>query len=229
MAVARRETPAIAAANAEAHAARSPGALVTLEGIDGSGKSTLARQLHARLVDRGVDAVLTSEPTSTWLGEAVRRGIREAPDPFVDAFLFLADHADHVVRIRAWIDQGQVVVSDRYGESCLAYQAASLQPRLAASGTDALAWLRGAQAPFHRAPDVCLLLDLPAEEALRRIAGRAEHEKFEQAAFLERVRGNYLALAKHEPWFEVLDATRSPAESLERAWQALVRRGIAPL
>lgn len=213
---------------AQAEPRHRQGALVALEGIDGSGKSSLAAQLHKLLQEKGIAAVLTREPTGSWLGQAVKRAIREASDPFVEAFLFLADHAEHVREVQAWLAQGSLVVSDRYGDSCLAYQAAALEPLMAQRGRSALEWLTATQAPVTRAPDVCLLLDLPSEEALARIRGRAEVIKYEEPDFLAKVRRNYLDLAKRTPTYEVLDASQPLDKLRAQAWQALVRRGVAP-
>jgi dTMP kinase len=204
------------------------GALVTLEGIDGSGKSSLAQALEEALKARGVDAVFTREPTRSWLGEAVKRAIREASDPFVEAFLFLADHADHVRQVQQWIAQRKLVVSDRYGDSCLAYQAATLDPVLRPRGVDALDWLAVAQAPVTRAPDLCLLLDLEPRAALQRIAGREELIKFEDQVFLERVRSNYLRLARSRPYVETLDAMLPHDKLLAAALDARARRHALP-
>lgn len=202
------------------------GALVALEGIDGSGKSSLAEHLRARLAASGVDAILTREPTDTWLGQAVRRSIREHGDPFQDAFLFLADHAAHVHQVRVWLAEGKVVLSDRYGDSCLAYQAAALEPRLAPLGINALEWLEAAQRPVTRRPEVVLLLDLSPEAALARIQSRPELIKFEQREFLAKVRRNYLDLAKRLPGFEVLDASQGSRALEEQAWREVQRGAL---
>lgn len=227
MAAATRPTPQGIASVGSASAAQGPGALIALEGIDGSGKSTLAPRLHERLRARGRDAVLTREPTDSWRGDAVRRSIREPSDPFVDAFLFLADHAAHVAQVKAWLEEGKVVVSDRYGDSCLAYQAAALEQRLAPRNIAALDWLLAAQAPVTRRPDLVLLCDLTPEAALRRIQARPELVKFEQRDFLAHVRRNYLDLAKRMPHYEVLDASGSADALFDQAWGALTRRGLA--
>jgi dTMP kinase len=208
--------------------AGAAGWLVTLEGIDGSGKSSLARALHADLRARGIDAVLTREPTGTWLGEAVKRSLREDGDALAEAFLFLADHAAHAAQVRDWLAQGQVVVSDRWGESCLAYQAASLEPVLRPLGLDPLPWLEAAQAPVQLTPACCLLLDVVPERALARIEGREDRVKFEQPGFLERVRAHYLALAKRHAWIQVLDAEFPPDALLARAVAALRERKLLP-
>lgn len=211
---------------AQAGAAALPrrGGLVALEGIDGSGKSSLARHLGQRLEAAGVPTVLTREPTDSWVGQAVRRSIREHGDPFQDAFLFLADHAAHVAEVKGWLAEGRTVLTDRWADSCLAYQSAALEPRL---GPGALAWLEEAQRPVTLRPDAVLLLDLAPEQALARIQQRPELVKFEQREFLAQVRRNYLDLAKRRG-YDVLDATRPAPELLDHAWRALQRQGIAP-
>src|ERR687893_2254112 len=97
--------------------------LVALEGGEGAGKSTQAVRLAARL-----DAVLTREPGGTALGEAVRRLLLDPAgqglDRRTEALLFAADRADHVARVIApALTAGRSVVTDRYVESSLAYQA----------------------------------------------------------------------------------------------------------
>lgn len=222
MANAERDAPGPAGSGA--HPGR--GHLVTLEGIDGSGKSSLARELHDRMVARGIDAVLTREPTGSWLGTAVKQAIRTGTDPFVEAFLFLADHADHVRQVSQWLAQGKVVISDRYGDSCLAYQAATLEPVLRGRGLEALDWLTNTQAPINLHPDVCLLIDLEPRVALARIAGREELVKFEDQALLTKVRGNYLRLARRMAYYEVLDGSQAQDKLLANAWDALARRHV---
>jgi len=199
------------------------GLLVACEGIDGSGKSTVSRRLVEALAAQGVPARWTCEPTETWLGESVRRALKDdEASPFTDALLFMADHATHVRRVEAWLAAGQVVVSDRWSESTFAYQGAAL----AREGFDALAWLRAAEAPFDRRPDVVLLFDLPVDAALARLAGRSrDAEKFERREFLERVRANYAHLAAEDPSrYVVLDAARDAEAVAREALAAVLAR-----
>ena len=198
------------------------GFLLTCEGIDGSGKSTAARALAAALRGRGLDVRERAEPTATWLGEAVRRGFREGLDPWAEALLFMADHAQHVARVREELAEGALVLSDRWSDSTFAYQGAAL----ARPGFDAVAALRGAERPFDLAPDLTLLFDLDPRAAMERVGRRgADVEKFERADFLAQVRANYLRLAKEEPArFVVLDASRAPDEVLAEALRAALAR-----
>ncbi|NLO78309.1 MAG: dTMP kinase, partial [Methanomicrobiales archaeon] len=90
--------------------------LITIEGIDGTGKTTLIRTLSEKLKD--LKPVFTREPTDTWIGAQVRRGIAEEIDPIAEALLFTADHAAHIRDIiRPALLEGKLVISDRYSDS----------------------------------------------------------------------------------------------------------------
>lgn len=191
---------------------------VTFEGIDGSGKSTLARTLEERLRKGGVDAVLTKEPTRTWLGQAVRRAVEAERNPFVQALLFLADRSLHTEEIQAWLDAGRVVLCDRYHDSTLAYQGVALRGRV----EDPVDWLQRA-APFVREPDLTFLLVVDPEEGLRRVAAVREPTPFERTAYLQEVQGAYRALAAASR-FVVLDANRPSRVVEEEAGRILEKR-----
>ncbi len=103
------------------------GLFITFEGVEGCGKSTQARALHKHLKKEGVDALLTYEPGGTPLGERVRLLLKKATSTYItdeaELLLFLASRAQ-LVRdvIRPSIEQGIIVVCDRYAESTVAYQ-----------------------------------------------------------------------------------------------------------
>ncbi|GAB6880202.1 dTMP kinase [Halorubrum gandharaense] len=185
--------------------------LITLEGLDGSGKTTVWEALH----DVYPDAVFTREPTDSWYGEAVYRSIEDDDaDPLAELFLYTADHADHLSRtVRPALDDGKLVVSDRYSDSRFAYQAATL----AASDADLarpLEYIRGIHSAFSRPPDATIYLDVDARTAAER-AGRTN--KFEESGYLAEVQTNYERLIDAEPErFVRVDATRSPEEVIER-------------
>lgn len=163
--------------------------LVAFEGIDGSGKSTVIRGVAKALRREGLVVKVTQEPSSTWVGKAVRKAISAKLDPLTLAFLFLADRSEHVAGMR--LDKATVVLTDRYRDSTSAYQAAALSERM----PEALGWLTQLQEPLFPSPDLGILLDVPAEVGVRRISGRARKEPFEKVKFLRRVRSNYLRLA----------------------------------
>lgn len=223
-----------------------PGFFITLEGPDGSGKTTQARLLTERLRAAGHSVQQTREPGGTALGGALRAillhpdaalaalaqaGLVPADEsaepmlPVTEALILSADRAQHVARIRAWLQAGAVVVSDRYADATLAYQGygrghdlGELRA-LARIATDGLT------------PDLTLLFDLSAEEGQRR--KRAGHEEgdeinrldLERRDFRERVRAGYLALAAEESgrWV-TLDAAASMGDLSEQVWQAVAPR-----
>ncbi len=184
--------------------------LITLEGIDGSGKTTACEALQDALP---AETVFTREPTESWYGEAVNRSIADDDaDPMAELFLYTADHADHLSRVvRPALDDGKVVVSDRYSDSRYAYQGATLADRL----DRPMAYVKGVHEPFTRKPDATLYFDVPPETGAER-AGATN--KFETADYLGRVQENYERLIDAEPnRFVRIDATRSPEEVLEAA------------
>lgn len=196
---------------------------VTLEGIDGSGKTTAGDAVAKALRTEGVRVKATEEPTTTWLGKAVRRGLREKIDAAALAFLFMADRADHVTRIRTWNEQGYVVLSDRYADSTIAYQAVALADRLpAGEAVDVLArW----QWRVFPKPDLTVWCDVAPAAGLKRITDRDRHDHFEKESFLRKVRANYRRLAEAEPdrWVRV-DAGRTPEAVAKAAVRAVLDR-----
>ncbi len=193
------------------------GRLVTFEGGEGSGKSTQAAALAARLEAAARPAVRLREPGGTPLGETLRDLIlHSGPEitPEAEFLLFLAARAELVrLQLRPALDAGQVVICDRFSDSTLAYQGYG-------RGLD-LAAIRplDAFATGGLVPDLTLLLDLPLEAGLARRTGGADAIERQEAAFHERVRQSYLALAAAAPerWL-VLDGTDSVAAIEARVW-----------
>jgi dTMP kinase len=191
--------------------------LVTLEGLDGSGKTTAWEALR----ERHPDAVFTREPTDSWYGEAVERSVADADaDPLAELFLYTADHADHLSRVvRPALEEGRLVVSDRYSDSRYAYQGATLART---DLPDPMAYVRDVHEPFTRPPDATLYLDVDPETAAARSGAT---NKFEQVEYLADVRDNYERLVDENPdRFVRIDATRPRSEVLEG-----VRRALAGL
>ncbi len=192
--------------------------LITIEGIDGSGKSTLVSALRESLKD--LDPVFTREPGSTWVGDAVRRAIAERVDPVTEALLFVADHAAHLEAvIRPALDAGKTVISDRYTDSRYAYQGVMLEGKI----PEPLAWLRALHNGWTVIPDRTFLLVIPVEKAIKRLPGDKRREHFEDGPFLEKVQGNYLALAEAEPARFILVDALLPADEIHRFVEKEIR------
>lgn len=193
--------------------------LVVLEGIDGCGKSSVAKMLAGAM---GKRAVLTREPTDSWIGRAVRRGDRGRVSPYTDALLFMADRAKHTEQIREWVAKRKVVVCDRYYHSTVAYQAAYLKDIF---DGDAFRWLLDANLRISMRPDVTVFLAIPPEVGLERISGRKSLSRFEKLDFLKEVHRNYLRLATIDKSMVKIDADR-PLDTVAAEVIDLVRRKL---
>ena len=191
---------------------------IVFEGIDGSGKGTQARMLADLLIRQGRRVVLTEEPTrELFTGYFVRMLLRskEEPDPKTVAMLMAADRNEHVRKViepalRA--GAGEVVISERYYWSSLAYQGAQ--------GVDE-SFIKALNEGFPK-PDVTVLIDLPVDEALERIRARAHGNEglvqlFERREFLERVQERYRRLAE-EHGFVVVDGGEGQLRSIKEFW-----------
>jgi len=195
------------------------GRFITFEGIDGAGKTTIIRRIEPELRSRGYRVVITTEPTRTWLGDAVKRSYDDDIGPLAETFLFLADRARHTIQIREWLARGATVVSDRYADSTYAYQGA----RLRGIVDDPIRWLRSVSAPVVLQPDLTILLDIPPRLGLRRIAGRKRKIRFERKAFLTSVAENYLQLARSRR-FARIDGSLSADAVAREAMRVIDRR-----
>lgn len=186
--------------------------LITLEGLDGSGKTTVWEALHDEF-----DATFTREPTETWYGEAVNRSIADDDaDPIAELFLYTADHAAHLSRtVRPALDEGKLVVSDRYSDSRYAYQGAALDGVVKRP----MEYVRGVHQPWTRPPDLTIYLDADPETGAARSGAT---NKFEQAGYLAAVQANYEQLVEYEPErFVRVDASESPEDVVEAVEAAL--------
>jgi dTMP kinase len=191
--------------------------LVVLEGIDGCGKSSVAKRLANAVGSR---AVLTREPTDSWIGRAVKRGEKGKVSPYTDALLFMADRAKHTQQMRDWIAKGKLVVCDRYYHSTVAYQAAYLKEVFEG---DPFKWLLESNLRISIRPDLTVLLTIPPEVGLERISGRKRLSRFEKLDFLKEVHRNYLRLARVDKSIVKVDANR-PLDTVTAEVIELVRR-----
>ncbi len=197
---------------------------ITFEGIDGVGKSTQLDLLQQWLIDAGHDVVRTLEPGGTELGKEIRHLLLHRKGdvaPRSEALLYAADRAHHVATVvRPALAAGKVVLSDRYFDSSVAYQGAARELDVDQVREISL-W-----AVDNLLPDLTILLDLSAEQAIhRRNKTGVEPDRLEQEKvdFFDRAREQYLKLAV-EPRFLIVDANLSVDEI-----QAQVRARVAEL
>ena len=193
---------------------------ITFEGGEGSGKSVQARALYKRLSQSAIPALLTHEPGGTPFSNRIGRWLKWAEvkdiSPLTELLLFNASRAQLVTEvIQPNLENGKVVISDRYADSTTAYQSYGRGLDLEMVKTINNAATRGLN------PSLTVLLDIPAEEGLAR-KGNKRHDRFEREdiAFHQRVREGYLKLAAGEPerWL-VIDAGQSKEKIKEIIWQ----------
>ncbi|NMB67313.1 MAG: dTMP kinase [Chloroflexi bacterium] len=202
---------------------------ITLEGPEGSGKTSHLPDLADFLREDGWNVLTTREPGGTAIGDQVRqvlmRSDNTAMNPRAETLLFLAARAQLVNEvIRPALAAGTVVISDRYGDSTLAYQGYG-------HGND-LDTIRQmlAFATGGLTPDLTVLLDVDPAVGLRRKKTVGEWNRMDayQLEFHQRVRAGYLELARQEPrrWV-VLDAGQ-PREMVQTALRQVILARLTP-
>jgi dTMP kinase len=201
----------------------SAGVFVCFEGGEGAGKSTQSRLLQAWLESQRCTVLLTFEPGDTEVGRKLRAIVLDpatgALDHRTEALLYAADKAEHVETVvRPALERREVVVTDRYVDSALAYQGAGRDLVF----DDVVRLNRWATADLR--PHLTVVLDLEPEHGLGRFAERDRIEG-ESLEFHQRVRAKFLAMADADPdHYLVLDA-RAPVDDIAAA----VRDRVAPL
>lgn len=204
------------------------GIFLALEGGEGAGKSTQLRGVATRIRESGHQLLLTKEPGGSELGLQLRSILLAHREPSLDerceALMFAADRAHHVASVvRPALARGEIVLTDRYIDSSLAYQGFGL-------GND-VEGIRQLSAWATRGllPTLTLLLDLdPAVGGARvGVRGAADGIELRGEGFHTRVREGFLHLAALDPGrYAIIDASVGEAEVAERVWEAV--RGVLP-
>jgi len=159
------------------------GIFIVVEGLDGSGKTTQAKVLASRL-RRNHKALYTAEPSRGKVGIFIRNRIlygEKRPSTIVEALLFAADRVEHVQNeVQPALEEGQIVVSDRYLYSSLAYQG---------SAGLSIQWIESINQHALK-PDLALFIDVDPEEVFHRLKRRKS--VMENLETQRRVREIYL-------------------------------------
>ena len=190
------------------------GKFIVIEGIDGCGKTTQIKQLEkwintTNFIPEKNKLIITREPGGTELGQSIRSLLldtskEESPDPIAELLLYAADRAQHVNQIlRPSLNRGDWVISDRFCSSTLAYQGygRGLNMKLIKSLESI--------ATQEISPDITFLLDISAEESIKRRLTRKDDRMEEEGKhFLNKVSLGFKELSKDKRW-KTLSAMKS--------------------
>jgi dTMP kinase len=198
-----------------------PGKLIAIEGIDGSGKTVQAHLLAENLIKQGKKVFLTKNPTDGEIGNFIRKALQGKVDvPLVSfQYLFSADRQIQQLELIEHLKKGEIVVSDRYFWSAVAYGVADKD------GVDykniALFQLiaQGALSMYHQfiVPDNTFYLDVSVQTGLsRRHDSTKEKELYENTEKMQKVEKGYQWLLQEFPKeFTVIDAEK-PIEDVQK-------------
>ena len=197
------------------------GKLITFEGLEGSGKSTHAGLLASKLSEKNYQIKVTREPGGTRIGEQIRQIThnRENVDltAVSESFLMAASRAQHVREIiRPALEQGMLVICDRYLDSSLAYQGYGRN-----LGEDNIFDLNKL-AVDNVYPDLTFLLKIPSELGIKRRNGTDKIDRLDlqQKDFYQRVEEGYNKLAeKYKVRYCIVDSTKEIKEVSENIWE----------
>jgi dTMP kinase len=198
------------------------GLFITFEGPDGSGKSTQARMLAERLRGAGHAVLESVEPGGTPIGQQIRRILLDPANKELTAtaelLLMFAARAQNVEQwILPALDQGKIVISDRFTDSSIAYQGAG-------RGLGRNTVLELNRIACHGAvPDLTLCIDIDSETGLSRALARGGGEtRLEEQTidFHHKVREAYHELARREPQrFRLIDGRGTPEAIAAKVWE----------
>lgn len=200
-----------------------PGLFFSIDGGDGVGKSTQTKMFCQWLRDQGRDVVACRDPGSTQLGDAVREILLNRHDLAIhrrsEMLLYMAARAQMVEEIiRPALEQGKIVVSDRYLLANVVYQGYG-------GGLDVeTLWRVGEIATGGLMPDLTIVLDLPADVAAGRINRQLDRMELQGIDFHARVRAGFLTEAKRRPGIVVVNA-----DALNDEVQDAIRQAAAKL
>ena len=193
--------------------------LINLEGIDGCGKSTQSQFLMDKFENDNEKTIMLKEPTNGKYGQKLWNMLSGKIEATTEEILelFVLDRKEHVnQKIKPALDQGKIVLMDRYYYSTMAYQSAA--------GIDVSRIRRDNE--FAPKPDIVLIFDLPADLAMKRVRSHSVADVFEKEEHLEKVRKAYLDL-ENDPLVRIIDATGTPEEIFDEVWRLVseVRNG----
>lgn len=212
------------------------GLFISFEGLEGCGKTTQAKMLFDFLIKQRIPSIYTKEPGGTKIGDKIRKILLDQRNGSMDykteMLLFLASRAENVrLIILPALEEGKVVISDRFYDSTTAYQGYG-------RGIDLKIIKRLNSLVIGKAiPDLTFILDIDPHEGLKRSTsfGNSREMRFEEEfvnkkiiggkLFLERVRHGYFQLShKEKGRIKIIDANRSKEDIFEEIIKIVKRK-----
>jgi dTMP kinase len=199
------------------------GLFITFEGGEGCGKSTQSELLLKKFEQQNIPAVLTHEPGGTALGNELRKALKKKRGSFIspqaELFLVAASRAQLVAElIRPALEEGKVVICDRFTYSTLVYQGYGRGLKLSFVETV------NSIATQNLKSDLTILLDISPEQGLARKRSLRDRFELEDLSFHRRVREGYLRMvaAESERWL-VIDASLPRGKIAEIIWDRVIK------
>ncbi|MCK4420556.1 dTMP kinase [candidate division WOR-3 bacterium] len=190
------------------------GIFITFEGVEGSGKSVQSKLLYDSLKEGGFKVYLTREPGGTDTGEKIREILLNTQNnisPYTELFLYLANRSQHIVEvIKPRLSSGEIIISDRFFDSTIAYQHAGR--RISRKEIDAM---KDLEIFNNLEPDLTFLLDTDPGLTKSRVGIPDRIEK-EDLEFHSTIRNAYLSLAKEAPERITLINANETIENIHR-------------
>lgn len=205
----------------------SRGLFISFEGCDGCGKTTAVSKVVEKLNSLGYSPLLTREPGGSKIAEQIREIILDKnnidEDPRTEALLYAASRRQHLVDvILPALNEGRMVISDRYLDSSLAYQGYAR-----GIGIDEVMSIN-AFAIDKTYPDLTFFLDLSPEDGLKRVANRtrsADRLDVEKVSFHKKVYEGYKIInEKFKDRIIIIDASKTPDEISDEIVKYIVEK-----
>jgi len=207
---------------------KSKGKFIVIEGIDGCGKTTQINELYkwlpnSGLIKQGLKTIKTREPGGSALGEEIRNiilnnNLEQNPSPLTELLLYSADRAEHVAKvITPALQKGNWVISDRFADSTLAYQGYGRNINL-----EIIKTLEGIVCQGEK-PDLTILLDISAEESIKRRTGQIpDRIESEGIRFLRSVSEGFKIISKSKGW-ETITASQKQSIITDQIKEIIIR------
>lgn len=200
---------------------------ISFEGGEGSGKTTAMREVANKLLQDGIDLKFTREPGGTDVSEAIRQTIINYDmDPITEALLFAAARREHVVKlIKPMVDEGKLVLCDRFIDSSYVYQ--GLARNVGYMNVSDINKRSVKIDDNLYLPDIVFYFDIDPEIGLERVANRnksADRLDNENIGFHNKVRDGFKLMAQMNPRYITIDASKPLEEVVDEVYSIIKKK-----